>query len=211
MGIIQHLLFLLKTTGFSGFIGRFGYFGILLWFLTFDQFTPIPEEVSLLIVGYLSARGVFHPVIAGVFCLAGFLIIDTIYFFLSKKGSSWIKKKTKGSSSPLMQSIKGKLEKNAFKAIFILCFVPRMRMFAPVLAGSTKLSFKRFLFYDSIPLALFTAIYVSLGYIFNESLQKIIRRAKGWQNIIFFAALLIIAVVIILFIRRRKKAKSSGD
>jgi len=202
--ILQRLLFLLKATGFSTFVARFGYLGILLWFLTFDQFTPIPEEVSLLIVGYLSAHQVFHPIIAGVFCMVAFITVDTVYFFLSKKGSSWIKKKTK-SSSPVIRSFKSKLKKNTAKAILILCFIPRMRMFAPILAGSMKLSLKRFLLFDSMALALFTTVYLLLGFIFNRSLQKIIKQAKGLQNILFFAALLMITLVIILFMRSRRK------
>jgi len=207
MDITHPLLFLLRTPGFSAFIERFGYIGLLLWFLTFDQFTPIPEEVSLLIVGYLAAHQVFHPVIAGTFCLAGFLIVDTMYFFLSKKGSSWIKKKTKFSFAA-MESLKNQLKENTGKTILILCFIPRMRMLAPIMAGSMKLSFKRFLLYNSIALALFTAIYVSLGFIFNRSLQNIVKQAKGLQNVIFFSAVLVIAVVIIVVVRRRKKAKS---
>jgi membrane protein DedA with SNARE-associated domain len=203
------LLFLLKTPGFSAFIAQFVYIGILLWFLTFDQFTPIPEEVSLLIIGYLSAHHVFNPVIAGVFCLAGFLIVDTIYFSLSKKGSAWIKKKTKGSSTAI-ESLKNQFAKNTGKATLILCFIPRMRMFAPILAGSMKLPFKKFLFYNSIALSLFTSIYVTLGFIFNESLQRIIKQTRGLQNVIFFATLLIITVVIILIIRSRKRKSSEA-
>jgi membrane protein DedA with SNARE-associated domain len=139
--IIEQLFFILKTPGFQGFIERFGYFGIVLWFLTFDQFTPIPEEISLLIIGYLSAHQIFNPVMAGAFCLIGFLTVDTIYFFLSKKGSAFIKKKTKSNSS-IIQSYKNKLQTNTPKAIMILCFIPRMRMFAPILAGSMNISLR---------------------------------------------------------------------
>jgi membrane protein DedA with SNARE-associated domain len=207
--ITLSLLFLLKTPGFSTFIAHFGYIGILLWFLTFDQFTPIPEEVSLLIIGYLSAHHVFNPIIAGVFCLAGFLIVDTIYFFLSKKGSSWIKKRTKGSFAAI-ESLKNRFTKNTAKVTLLLCFIPRMRMFAPILAGSMKLPFKKFLLYNSFALSLFTSIYVALGFIFNESLQKIIKQTKGLQNVIFFATLLVITVVIILIIRSRKRRASEA-
>jgi membrane protein DedA with SNARE-associated domain len=212
MDFIKCLFFLLRTPGFSAFIERFGYVGILLWFLTIDQVTPIPEEVSLLIVGYLSAHHVFHPAIAGVFCLVGFLIVDTIYFFLSKKGNSWIKKKTRGSFAPI-ESLKSELKKNTAKAILILCFIPRMRMFAPILAGSMGLPFKKFLLYNSIALTLFTTVYVALGFIFNASLQKIIKQTKGLQNIIFFATLLIVTVVIIFIVRGRKKKSmpAGGD
>lgn len=80
----------------------------------------------------------------------------------------------------------------------VLCFVPRMRMFAPILAGSIKLPFRRFLLFESIALVAFTTIYLLIGFIFNRSLQKVIKQAKGLQNVIFFGALLIVAVVIIL-------------
>ena len=201
----EQLIFFLKTPVFQGFIEKFGYIGILLWFLTFDQITPIPEEISLLIIGYLSDHQIFNPFIAGAFSLAGFLIVDTIYFFLSKKGSSFIKKKTKNSSS-IIQSYKNKLRTNTPKAIMVLCFIPRMRMFAPILAGSMKISFKKFLVYDSIALAIFTCIYLSLGFFFNKSLYALITKTKDLQSIIFFSAVFLIAVITILFIVKRKKA-----
>jgi len=78
-------------------------------------------------------------------------------------------------------------------------------MFAPILAGSMKLSYRRFLLCDSIALTFFTTIYLLIGLIFNRSLQKMIKQAKGLQNIVFFATLLVIGVVIVLFIQSRKK------
>jgi len=84
-------------------------------------------------------------------------------------------------------------------------------MFAPILAGSMKLSYKRFLLFDSVALTLFTSIYILVGSIFNQSLQKITKQARGLQNIIFFAALMIIAVVIILVIRKRNGKKPKKE
>jgi len=97
--VIGKIFVLLKTPGFTQFIQHFGYIGILIWFITLDQLTPFPEEISLLIVGYLSAHHVFNPILSGMFCLGGFLVVDAAYFFLSKGGSSFIKKIAKGSSS----------------------------------------------------------------------------------------------------------------
>jgi len=207
MHLSNQLTFFLKTPGFSEFVGRFGYIGIVVWFLTLDQFTPIPEEVSLLTVGYLSAHRIFNPFIAGVFCLVGFLIVDTIYFFLSKKGSSWIKKKTEESSST-MQQYKKKLNENMPVTIIVLCFIPRMRMFAPILAGSMKLPFRKFLLFDSLALSAFTAIYIVVGFVFNKSLQRIISETKGLETVVFFAAVLIVAVIIVASIRKRKNRRS---
>ncbi|TMI84009.1 MAG: hypothetical protein E6H10_06735 [Bacteroidetes bacterium] len=200
------LFFVLKTPGFTHFISRFGYIGIIIWFITFDQLTPIPEEISLLIVGYLLAHNIFNPIVAGICCLAGFLAVDTIYFFLSKKGSSFISRRIKTSSS-IMDSYKHRLKHNMFKAVLVLCFIPRMRMFAPILAGSMKLPFRKFLLFDAIALAAFTTIYLLIGIIFNKSLGAIIAKTKGLQDIVFFGAILLIAVLLVVWIRKRKKKK----
>jgi len=206
--LAPHLLlfFILKTPGFTHFVSRFGYIGIVVWFITFDQLTPLPEEISLLIMGYLCVHNVFNPVLAGISSLIGFLIIDCIYFLLSKKGSSFIKKKTEGSSS-FMESYRNKLKHHTFKAVFVLCFIPRMRLFAPILAGSAGLSFKKFLWFDVVALSAFTTVYLVLGIIFNKSLGAAITKTKGLQNIIFFATVALIGVTLIFLIRKRGKNK----
>jgi len=197
---------LLDSPEFSPFIQHYGYLGIYIWFITFDQLTPFPEEISLLIVGYLSALGIFNPILAGVCSLLGFFTIDSIYFFLSKKGSGWIKKKTKGLST-LMQRYREKIKSHSFKAFFILCFIPRMRLFAPVLAGSANYSFKRFILLDGIALLAFASVYTTLGFVFYKSLNKLISKVNGVQNIIFFGGIAMVAAVIIFFVIRRKRVE----
>jgi len=201
------LSFVLKTPAFTHFISRLGYIGIIIWFITFDQLTPLPEEISLLIVGYLSAHNIFNPLLAGICCLAGFIVVDTAYFFLSKKGSSFISKRIKTPSS-LTDFYKDKLKHNMFRAVLMLSFIPRMRMFAPILAGSMKLSFRRFLLFDSIALTAFTAIYVLIGIIFNKSLGAVIARTKWLQDIVFIAAIALVAVLLIVWMRKRKSKKN---
>ncbi|HXL58388.1 MAG TPA: VTT domain-containing protein, partial [Chitinophagaceae bacterium] len=201
------LLFLLDSVNFTNFIERFGYIGIFLWFISFDQLTPIPEEISLLVIGYLSANNVFNPVLAVFFSLLGCLTIDTIYFILSRQGNKFIKKKTKGSSS-LMASYREKIKQHTVQAFLLLCFIPRMRLFAPILAASMKFSFKKFLLLDGLALILLTSIFVSLGVIFHKSLSAMEMKVKGLQDIIFFASLLLATVVIIIFIIRRRKNKT---
>lgn len=91
------------------------------------------------------------------------------------------------------------------KTLMVLNFIPRVRMFGPILAGGMKLSFKSFLLYNSISMVAFTAIYLSLGFVFHESLDKISLKMKSVQHIIFIAAMIIIAGVLFIIIRRKQK------
>src|SRR5437868_712179 len=101
MGFVIHIL---NAPGFVEFIERFGYIGIFIWFITIDQISPIPEEISLLIIGYLCAHEVFHPLLAGLICLAGFVTADIAYYYLSRTGSKLIKKKAGKPKSSWMAS-----------------------------------------------------------------------------------------------------------
>ena len=195
----------LKTPGFIEFIQRFGYIGIYIWFISFDQITPIPEEISLLIVGYLCAHEVFDPIPAGLVCLAGFISADIAYYFLSKTGSKIIKKKSTHSKSSWIASYRQKLKEHMAKTIAILTFIPRMRMWAPILAGSSRLSFKKFLLFDGIALSVFTAVYLSIGIIFENSLHAMMARLKNVQSYIFFGFLAVVAVVFLVMEKRRRK------
>ena len=203
------IILFLESTPFTDFLQRFGYLGIFLFFITIDQINPFPEEVSLLFVGYLSVNDGLNPVFAGLACLAGFVTVDMAYYFASKSGLRLFKRK-KGKSAPSWISSYGdKLKNNIAKTITILSFIPRMRMWAPILAGSMKLSFKKFLLVNGLAVSVFTALYIVIGIIFHDSLTPLMNRMKGMQNILFFAAIGIAAAVIFIFEinRRRKLAK----
>jgi membrane protein DedA with SNARE-associated domain len=147
---------------------------------------------------------VFEPVIAGAVCLAGFMTIDLIYFFLSRTGSRWIKKMISRFSESFLNGTKQKLQHQMPKTIIVLCFVPRMRFRNPILVSIMNLSFRRFLLYDSIGLALFTAVYITIGVLFHRSLSALIAEMEIWRHVIFVAVVIIIAAVIIFISGNRK-------
>ena len=206
--VIDILLSAANTPEFSHFISTFGYIGIFIWFISFDQITPIPNEISLLIIGYLAANGVFEPVIAAAVCLAGFLSVDLAYYFLSRTGSRWIKKLMSRFSESFLNSTKQKLQHQMPRTIIVLCFVPRMRFWNPILVGIMNLSFRRFLLYDSIGLALFTAVYITIGVVFHRSLTVLIAEMEIWRHVIFVAVLIIFAAAIIFITHKRKNREA---
>ena len=204
------LLFVIKSPDFTEFVQQFGYIGIFLWLISFDQISPIPEEITLLLVGYLCANNIIHPVFTGMFCMAGFIAIDVAYYFLSRTGNNLMKRKAGKPRFAWAEPYKVKLKTNMFKTIAVLNFIPRMRMLPPILAGSLKLSFKRFLLFDTISLLFFTILYLSLGMIFENSLSIVMIKLKKVQHLIFFGAMLLVAVVIaIIEIKRRRQRNKS--
>jgi len=194
----------LKLHDLPYYIEWMGYLGIFFFFLTVDQVTPFPEEISLLVIGYFASKGVFNPVLAGLVALASFLTVDTIYYFLATTGKRWGKRLLERRSDSFIATIKEKFTSNFPKALLVLCFIPRVRMWAPLVSGLLQIPYTRFIKYDALYLAVFTAIYIALGEFFHKGLGAFITELESAQNIIFFSVILLATIVILVLIRRHK-------
>jgi len=190
------------------YILHFGYAGIFLFFITVDQLTPLPEEFTLLALGYFAATHLFNPYLAGLSSIAGFITIDVIYFFLAKSGNKFFTKLYNRLKFSAADKYKEKLKNNLAPTLIILCFIPRMRLWGPVFVGMMNISFRRFILFDSIGLIIFTSVYLSLGMFFHHSIQLYMPKLQQAQHIVFFAVLLFICTAVVMYIRRRRKYTS---
>src|SRR5438105_2789971 len=127
-----HNIHLLASADLQHYFSSYGYIGIYIFFITIDQIAPIPEEISLVIIGYLAAHKYFNPVFAGLFSVAAFLTIDIVYFQLTKHGNKFIKKFSKRADSPQMRGYKSRLREHMLKTLMGISFIPRVRLLAPV-------------------------------------------------------------------------------
>lgn len=177
---------------FINYLMTWGYWGIFVWFMTFDNVTPVPQEISLLVIGYLSAGDWFNPYLAALTCIFAFIIIDIVYYKLSYAGNKIIIKFYK--KNQWIEKYSDKLEKHMGKTLYTLCFLPRMRFLSPILVGLLNLSFRKFLFYDILSISTFSLIYISIGNIFHQTLSDYIPRI---DNLIF--KIFILAMVVTIF------------
>lgn len=191
---------------FSSFIEHYGYLGIFFWFVVVDQVTPIPDEISLITIGYLCAEHLFHfPPLAALAAIAAFLLVDVIEFTLSRRGSARSKKLTAKLSSGWLGRYKEKIAVNFPKTLLILTFIPRMRVFAPFLAGAVGVRRERFVAFDALGLVLFTSVYISLGYFFHAGILHLFDELGHYRHEIFMSILFILLIVMLVIAHRSKK------
>lgn len=180
----------------------FSYIGLFSWFLLFDAFIPLPEELVLLSIGYVSSAGYLNLFIAGFLAMFAFLLIDNSFFYLAKIGSKFISKFEKRASKKIFLKYKSKMIKNMPKMLLILTFIPRIRFFGPIFAGIIKVDWKRFLFYDALALLIYVSFYVSLGYFFHSALDLIMEEINRFQHIIFYITMIVIGGILVYFINK---------
>jgi len=204
--MLQDILSVLLSTDVQDYFSRYGYIGIYIFFVTIDQVAPVPEEITLIVIGYFSSIGYLNPFLAGLFAIAGFMTIDTIYYYLTRSGNKFIKKMMKNTNTSKLKGYKQKMKEHTFKTLLVISFIPRMRLLAPVFVALMKIPFPKFLLYSAITLAIHAAIYISLGVIFHNSLSSLIEKSQTMGWIIFIAAL-VVMVVLSIVIARKLKAK----
>jgi len=180
----------------SFYVTHLSYFGIFLWFLIIEQLTPVPEEVSLMSVGYISMHANLNPFVCGIVSLAGLLITDNFLFYLSKQGNKFSKKLLSKLNHKLIERIKNKLRKKAGATIFVGALVPKLRFFNPIIAGTVEVTWKQFLIFNAAATLLYVTVYMFIGIFFHNQLTMILKKLSYMQHTIFILVMIGIAVFV---------------
>lgn len=187
------------------FIQHLSYTGIFLWFLLTQLIIvmPIPEEVVLISLGYVSATGVWNPFIAAAIALATLILSDGIFYFLSRSGNRYIARLVKRSEGGAFAKAEAQMKRNMPRAVFTLTFIPRLRFFGPVLAGILKLKWPAFFLADASALVIHVSVYTFLGFFFHKSLVGLFKNVAVLQHVLFIAAVVVVGAVIGIVARKR--------
>ena len=186
----------------SFYITHLSYLGIFLWFLIIEQLTPIPEEVSLMSVGYVAMHAHLNPFICGIVSIMGLLLTDNFLFYLSKKGRKFSKKLLDKLNHKLIENIKRKLSENAGATIFVGALLPKVRFFNPIIAGTVQVTWKQFLFFNAAATVLYVSAYMLAGIFFHSQLAGVLKEVDYMRHTIF--VILMVVMIIYIALKARK-------
>ena len=188
-------------------INSFPFFGIVGVAIFANAFPGLPEEVFLLVVGYLVGTGSLNFWITAVSLIVGLLLMDCLLFALSLRGFKFLKvlqKKLLGEGVLENQSF---IKKHIDKILFFSRFALYIRWIGPVLAGSIKISWKRFIMTDLVALCVYVPTMLLLGIYFRSRISKIIEGVNAFGNILFMVVIAGVLLAIVLWGKKKFKQK----
>lgn len=156
---------------------------------------PIPEEITLLLGGYLAYADViqFWP---AIYTLAiGIIAGDILGYLVGKKWGpiAWEKSlKRWHVADNLLQKAKGYFDRHGEKVVIFSRPVFGFRVVVPILAGYFRMNFVKFILYDLIAAIPWTILLVSLSYYLGASFDLIIE-VRAIKHLLF--ALIGLAIV----------------
>lgn len=177
------------------FVARNGYMVVFLGVFAEQVGIPLPSNFLLIVAGALAGLGQLELSIVSFLAIFAALLGDTIWFYIGRsRGFQVLGFLCRISLEPdsCVSGAKGMFIRHGERSLLIAKFVPGFSTVAQPLAGATGMQLSRFLVFDGFGSALWTVVFVGLGYVFSNQLENVIEVATSfgwWFGLIIFAAL----------------------
>lgn len=164
-------------TDLNQFLGKYG-LPLVFGAVFVEQIgVPLPAIPWLLAVGALSATGDFSPFLAITLTVLACTLADTVWFYLGRyRGNRVLGFLCRISLEPdsCVRRTSNMFTRYGLRSLVVAKFLPGfLSTVAPPLAGMSKMSFARFLFFDGLGSLLYAVCFVFLGYAFTNQIQQI--------------------------------------
>ncbi|WP_164018207.1 DedA family protein [Pyxidicoccus trucidator] len=194
----------------QGFIAYATVFGILV---ACGLGVPLPEDISLILGGFLAHKGAASLPVMMAVGFAGILVGDSLIFFAGRRlGGKLGRDEGKAGGffarivTPEKRArVEGLFEKHGQKIVCIARFMPGVRAVTYFTAGSVGMSYWRFIFWDGLAALLSAPVFVWLGFHFGSELDSLIDTFKEGQYVVM-AVLAVGGIGYFLWRRKRQAA-----
>ncbi len=178
---------------------------------------PLPEDVSLILGGYLVHAGKANLVLMIATGFLGILMGDSIIFFAGRRIGAQIGSKQGGFFARIVTPekrarVEQLFHKHGDKIVCLARFMPGVRAVTFFTAGSVGMKYLRFLLFDGAAALISAPVFIWLGFHFGGELETLLENVKKGQTRVI-VILLTVAVVYLAYLflkRRRDKAAAAA-
>lgn len=183
-------------------LGGLSYFGVLILAFLSNMFIPVPEEIILVVMGYLSGNGLFmYPLVMGLFVL-GLMISDYMLYSLTLRGSRLVRGFIKRLQKRELLKNEGYTRRHIKKIIFFSRFLVYLRFIGPVMSGYLKVDRKTFLTHNFLALVVYVNIFLGLGHHFHKQIEIITEGVARFKNYLLTGLLIIFTIIVLRYIQK---------
>ncbi len=196
---------MMETTSLLQALETLSYVGLFLWLVLYDLlfFAPLPPyEPLLLTLGYVANMGLFNVFGVIIVIIAAAMLVDNIFFFLSKKGNCSVEKFMSRYKKSTFLKYKQKLEEHYAKSSLVISFIPKIRIFGPVISGTLNVRWRKFFLANALANTSTGMVYALLGFFFHDALQGFMRESSLAEHFLFYLLMLSLAIGVFFLIKK---------
>ncbi len=183
---------------------RYGYAVVFVGVFLENAGLPVPGETALLAGAALARFGRLSLPWVIVTAIGGAMLGDNLGFLIGRRGGRALVERygaTVGLTSARLGQFDRFFDRHGAKTVFIARFVTGLRVFGALLAGTSGLSWGRFLLYNASGAIAWATIFGVVGYILAYSWQTL-EQWIGRSGLVLLAAIASVCVVAALRKRR---------
>lgn len=157
---------------------------------------PMPEEIILIVGGYLAYLGFVHFWTMFYVLVAGILAADIIGYLLGRFAGGWATQKIKKweAGERFLKKAEEHFVRHSEKVVLFSRVLVGVRVLVPMLAGHFRMRFGKFILCDTLVAVPWTFALVSLSYYFGLGLD-LVTEVKEIKHFMFA----IVGIVILAF------------
>ncbi len=143
---------------------------------------PIPAAPVLMAAGALAGQGKMSLLGAMFFAIVGSLAGDLVWFYIGRlRGVRVLGVLCKISISPdtCVRRTENTFVRYGVRTLLVAKFLPGFNTIAPPLAGVFRVTTRRFILFDGLGAALYSGVFILLGWLFSDQLERIIASLAG--------------------------------
>jgi membrane protein DedA with SNARE-associated domain len=184
-------------------ITTYGYWAVFILVALESLGIPLPGETALIAAGtYAGHTHALSPWVIFAVAAAGAIIGDNIGYWVGDKGGYKLLRRYGHYvrvDESRMKIGRYLFDRYGSQVVFFGRFVSVLRTYAAFLAGTNRMRWPRFLFFNAAGGILWAAIYTFAAYLAGSTLKHI----SGTVNIILAGVAVAVIVAIILILRRQ--------
>lgn len=177
---------LIKTIGYVGVFGIvFAESGLFFGFF-------LPGDSLLFTAGFLASQGFLNFPLLVFLCVLGAILGDSVgYSFGRKVGQAlYSRPDSRFFKKAHLEKAHAFYEKHGGKTIILARFMPFVRTFAPIVAGTAEMTYKRFLLFNIIGGVLWGVGLTTAGYILGNVIPDVDKYMLPIIGLIIFVSVL---------------------
>jgi membrane protein DedA with SNARE-associated domain len=184
---------------------RYGYAVVFFGVFLENTGLPVPGETALLAGAALSRSGRLSLPLVIVTAIAGAILGDNLGFLIGRRGGRALVERfgpRVGLTRDRLLQFDRFFDRHGAKTVFIARFVTGLRVFGALLAGTSGLSWGRFLLYNSTGAIAWATTFGGVGYLLAYSWQTL-ELWIGRSGLVLLAAIVIAGLLTVLHKRRQ--------
>lgn len=172
-------------TSLTEYLGAYGYWVLVGAVFAEQVGVPMPATPILLGMGALAAVGKLSFFWCVVIAILSCLSADSVWYWLGRrKGQSVLRTICRLSLEPeaLMESANGWFRRFGDQTVVVAKFIPALSPVAAAMAGTRRMTSRRFLLLDLIGATGWTGGFLSLGYVFHDQVEMVVARVEQFGS-----------------------------